>query len=92
LPHGFAHETLPRVTTSIWFWIAFHVGVFVAIGIDLLTFRRRGRELSMTAAARRSVLWVIVSCSSSRISGFHPAHSTAYWSGELLALSSCAAP
>jgi len=61
LPHGFAHETLPRVTTSIWFWVAFHVGVFVAIGIDLLTFRRRGRELSMAAAARRSVLWVIVS-------------------------------
>jgi len=49
------------VTTSIWFWVAFHVGVFVAIGIDLLTFRRRGRELSMTAAARRSVLWVVVS-------------------------------
>jgi tellurite resistance protein TerC len=61
LPHGFANETLPRVTTSIWFWVAFHVGVFVAIGIDLLTFRRRGRELSMTAAARRSVLWVAVS-------------------------------
>jgi len=61
LPHGFAHETLPRVTTSIWFWVAFHVGVFVAIGVDLLTFRRRGRELSMTAAARRSVLWVVVS-------------------------------
>ena len=49
------------MTTSIWFWIAFHVGVFVAIGIDLLTFRRRGRELSMAAAGRRSVLWVIVS-------------------------------
>jgi len=49
------------VTTSIWFWVAFHVGVFVAIGIDLFTFRRRGRELSMTAAARRSVLWVVVS-------------------------------
>jgi len=61
LPHGFAHETLPRVTTSIWFWVAFHIGVFVAIGVDLLTFRRRGRELSMTAAARRSVLWVVVS-------------------------------
>jgi tellurite resistance protein TerC len=61
LPHGFAHENLPRVTTSIWFWIAFHVGVFIAIGIDLLTFRRRGRELSMAAAGRRSVLWVIVS-------------------------------
>jgi tellurite resistance protein TerC len=61
LPHGFAHETLPRVTTSIWFWVAFHIGVFVAIGVDLLTFHRRGRELSMTAAARRSVLWVVVS-------------------------------
>jgi len=61
LPHGFAHETVPRVTTSIWFWVAFHVGVFVAIGIDLLTFRRRGRELSMGAAVRRSLLWVVVS-------------------------------
>jgi tellurite resistance protein TerC len=61
LPHGFAHETLPRVTTSIWFWVAFHVGVFVAIGVDLFTFRLRGRELSMRAAARRSLLWVVVS-------------------------------
>jgi tellurite resistance protein TerC len=61
LPHGFAHETLPRVTTSIWFWVAFHVGVFIAIGVDLFTFRRRGRELSMRAAARRSLLWVVVS-------------------------------
>jgi tellurite resistance protein TerC len=49
------------VTTSIWFWIAFHIGVFIAIGIDLLTFKRRDRELSMRAAARRSVLWVLVS-------------------------------
>ena len=49
------------MTTSIWFWVAFQVGVFVAIGIDLLTFRRRGRELSMGAAARRSLLWVVVS-------------------------------
>ena len=49
------------MTTSIWFWIAFHIGVFIAIGIDLLTFRRRGRELSMGAAARRSILWVILS-------------------------------
>jgi len=49
------------VTTSIWFWIAFHIGVFVAIGIDLATFKRRDRELSITAAARRSALWVLVS-------------------------------
>ena len=49
------------MTTSIWFWVAFHVGVFVAIGVDLFTFRMRGRALSMTAAARRSLLWVVVS-------------------------------
>jgi len=49
------------VTTSIWFWVAFHIGVFVAIGVDLFTFRRRGRELSMAAAARRSLVWVIIS-------------------------------
>lgn len=49
------------MTTSIWFWIAFHVGVFIAIGIDLITFKRRDRELSMRAAAQRSVLWVLVS-------------------------------
>jgi tellurite resistance protein TerC len=61
LSHGFAHETLPRVTTSIWFWAAFHVGVFIAIGIDLFTFRVRGRALSMAAAARRSLVWVVVS-------------------------------
>jgi TerC family integral membrane protein len=61
LPHGLAHETLPRVTTSIWFWVAFHIGVFVAIGVDLFTFRLRGRELSMAAAGRRSLLWVVIS-------------------------------
>ena len=49
------------MTTSIWFWVAFHVGVFVAIGIDLFTFRLRGRALSMAAAARRSLVWVVVS-------------------------------
>jgi len=49
------------VTTSIWFWVAFHIGVFVAIGIDLFTFRLRGRELSMAAAGRRSLLWVVIS-------------------------------
>jgi tellurite resistance protein TerC len=61
LPCGPLHENLPAVRTSIWFWIAFHIGVFIAIGIDLFTFHRRDRELSMTAAARRSVLWVLVS-------------------------------
>src|SRR5213082_1498015 len=61
LPCAPLHESLPAVTTSIWFWIAFHIGVFIAIGIDLFTFHRRDRELSMSAAARRSVLWIILS-------------------------------
>jgi tellurite resistance protein TerC len=49
------------VTTSIWFWIAFHIGVFVAIGVDLFTFHRRARELSMAAAARRTAIWILLS-------------------------------
>jgi tellurite resistance protein TerC len=61
LPFAAPHETLHAVTTSIWFWIAFHIGVFIAIAIDLITFKRRDRELSMRAAARRTVLWVLVS-------------------------------
>src|SRR5438094_9680836 len=47
--------------TSIWFWIAFHVGVFIAIAVDLASFKRRHRALSMRAAAIRSVLWVVLS-------------------------------
>ena len=49
------------MTTSIWFWIAFHVGVFIAIVVDLAQFKRRDRELSMRAAGRRSLLWVALS-------------------------------
>ena len=49
------------MSTSIWFWIAFHIGVFAALAVDLVTFKHRDRELSMRAAARRSVLWVLVS-------------------------------
>ncbi len=46
---------------NIWFWIAFHVGVFIAIAIDLFSFKHRGRELSMRAAALRSGIWIAVS-------------------------------
>src|ERR1700751_1578914 len=61
LPSTPRHEHLPAVTTSIWFWIAFHIGVFVAIGVDLFTFHRRARELSMTAAGRRTAIWILLS-------------------------------
>src|SRR5438874_11844536 len=86
LPCAPLHESLPAVTTSIWFWIAFHIGVFIAIGIDLFTFHRRDRELSMTAAARRSVLWVIVSLGFNalvwRIKGPH--HGLDFFTGYLI--------
>lgn len=49
------------MSTNIWFWIAFHAGVFLALIVDLVSFKRRDRELSMKAAARRSLLWVALS-------------------------------
>ncbi|MEY2528529.1 MAG: tellurite resistance protein TerC, partial [Verrucomicrobiota bacterium] len=49
------------MSTSIWFWIAFHVGVFIALAVDLISFKRRDRELSMRAAAVRSLIWVLLS-------------------------------
>ena len=61
LPRGSRHENLPAVTTSIWFWIAFHIGVFVAIAVDLAQFKHRGRELSMRAAAQRTAIWIVLS-------------------------------
>src|SRR6059058_3842737 len=86
LPCAPLHESLPAVTTSIWFWIAFHIGVFIAIGIDLFTFHQRGRELSMSAAARRSVLWVILSLGFNalvwRIKGPH--HALDFFTGYLI--------
>jgi TerC family integral membrane protein len=45
----------------LWAWIVFHVGVFVALGIDLFASKRRGRELSIRAALQRTVIWVLVS-------------------------------
>jgi tellurite resistance protein TerC len=49
------------VSTSIWFWIAFHIGVFVAVTVDLAQFKRRDRELSVRAASQRTLLWVALS-------------------------------
>src|SRR5213596_1303176 len=86
LPCAPLHESLPAVTTSIWFWIAFHIGVFIAIGIDLFTFKRRGRELSIRAAFRRTAIWVIVSLAFNalvwRIKGPH--HALDFLTGYLI--------
>ena len=48
-------------STSIWFWIAFHAGVFVALVVDLVQFKHRGRELSIRAAAQRTAIWIVLS-------------------------------
>jgi tellurite resistance protein TerC len=86
LPRVSRHENLPAVTTSIWFWIAFHVGVFIAIGIDLFSSKRRGRELSMRAALQRTVIWVLVSLAFNalvwRIKGPH--HALDFLTGYLI--------
>ena len=47
--------------TSVWFWIAFNAGVFVALIVDLVSFKRRDRALSMRAAAQRSAIWMVLS-------------------------------
>lgn len=47
--------------TSIWFWVTFHIGVFIALAVDLASFKRRHRALTMRAATLRSLLWVVLS-------------------------------
>ena len=49
------------MSTSIWFWIYFHIGVFAALVVDLAQFKRRDRELSMRAATHRVVIWIVLS-------------------------------
>ena len=49
------------MSTNIWFWVAFHVGVFIALAVDLAQFKRRARELSMRAAIQRSLIWIVLS-------------------------------
>src|SRR6201984_3099829 len=47
--------------TSIWFWLAFYAGVLIALALDLVQFKHRGRELSIRAAAHRTAIWIILS-------------------------------
>jgi tellurite resistance protein TerC len=62
LPDSVSRESLRAVShTSIWFWVAFHIGVFVALFVDLVQFKHRGRELSMRAAAQRTAIWIVLS-------------------------------
>ncbi len=47
---------------SIWFWVAFHIGIFAAIAIDLLSFQVKGQHtVSLRSAVLRSLIWVALS-------------------------------
>ncbi|MBA3832311.1 MAG: TerC family protein [Chthoniobacterales bacterium] len=48
------------MSVSIWFWVAFHVGVFVALAIDLLSFRGP-HTITLRSAVRRSLIWIALS-------------------------------
>ncbi len=48
------------MTVSIWFWVAFHLGVLIALAVDLFSDRGRDR-ISLPSAVRRSLLWIALS-------------------------------
>ena len=50
------------MSVSISFWVAFHLGVFAALAIDLFTDRRVER-ISLRSAIWRSLAWVALSLS-----------------------------
>ncbi len=47
---------------SIWFWVAFHIGVFAALALDLFSDRRHER-IGLGSAVWRSLAWVALSLS-----------------------------
>jgi tellurite resistance protein TerC len=53
--------TVRRV--PVWFWIAFHLGVFVVLAIDLVGFNRKAHVVTIREATIWSVVWVLLSLS-----------------------------
>jgi tellurite resistance protein TerC len=45
----------------LWFWIAFHLGVFIVLAIDLVGFNRKAHEVTIREAISWSVVWVALS-------------------------------
>lgn len=50
------------MSVSIWFWIAFHLGVLAALAIDLFSDSAHER-ISLRSAIRRTLLWIALSLS-----------------------------
>ena len=47
----------------LWFWIAFHLGVFLVLAIDLVGFNRKAHVVGIREASIWSVVWVVLSLS-----------------------------
>lgn len=45
----------------VWFWIAFHLGVFAVLAIDLFGFNRKPHVVTIREAAIWSGVWVLLS-------------------------------
>ncbi len=45
----------------LWFWIAFHIGVFVVLAIDLVGFNRKAHVIGIREASIWSGVWVLLS-------------------------------
>ena len=47
----------------LWFWIAFHIGVFLVLAIDLVGFNRKAHVITIREATIWSIVWVTLSLS-----------------------------
>ncbi len=47
----------------LWFWIAFHLGVFLVLAIDLVGFNRKAHVIGIREASIWSAVWVLLSLS-----------------------------
>ncbi|MEO5722267.1 MAG: TerC family protein [Chthoniobacterales bacterium] len=47
----------------LWFWIAFHLGVFLVLAIDLVGFNRKAHVIGIKEASIWSAVWVLLSLS-----------------------------
>ena len=47
----------------LWFWIAFHIGVFIVLAIDLVGFNRKAHVIGVREATIWSIVWVVLSLS-----------------------------
>ncbi len=45
----------------LWFWIAFHMGVFTVLAIDLVGFHRKAHVIGIKEASIWSAIWVALS-------------------------------